>query len=152
MIICLAPDRLLTSVVNRTIEDMQMAAAGIGSPLKKELSDELFSTLNLASLKAPQITYRHAASQPSRLKGSSAHKKARIAGATPKATRSESESYSTPKWLAVPVILATLPSRQSKVAETIIAMAADSNLPWIEAIMAKKPLNRLAEVNRFGRI
>ena len=60
----------------------------------------------------------------------------RIAGATPKETRSASESNSTPKRLEVPVIRATLPSRPSMKAAMMIATAACSNLRFMAATMA----------------
>lgn len=71
---CFLSEKLLISPANNIIEEIQIAAAGMGSPLKNEPSEEVFSTLNLASRNAPQITYMHAASHPRRPKGSSAHR------------------------------------------------------------------------------
>ena len=82
------------------------------------------------------MTNIKAANHPKRPNGSKDHRKTSIAGATPKATRSASESYSIPNLLVVPVNRAILPSRPSKMAEMIIATAADSYLPFIAAMMA----------------
>src|SRR5512141_2566321 len=101
-----------------------LAAAGMGRPTKRLLSTVLTWTLKRASLSAPQTTNRKAASQPSLPKGFSAHEYMRMPGATPKATRSARESYSTPNLEEVPVNLATLPSRPSKMEETSTQIAA----------------------------
>ena len=122
--------------VNSIKEAIKHAAAGIGSPLKWLICTLLFSTLNLASRNAPHMTYIKAANQPKRPNGSSAHKNARVAGATPKATRSDRESYSIPKWLVVWVKRAIRPSRPSNIADIMIAIAAASYLPCIDAMMA----------------
>jgi len=92
--------------------------------------------LNLASLKAPQITYRKTASQPNLPNDLSDHSKASNPGATPNATRSDRESYSVPNWLVVLVKRAIFPSNPSNIREIRIAMAAASYLPWIAAMMA----------------
>lgn len=150
--ICLEPGSFPRAAAKRTRLAMKQAAAGIGSPLKYLDSIVSFCTLNLASLKAPQTTYMKEASQPSRPNGCRAQRNASSAGATPKATKSDKESYSEPNWLVDRVKRAILPSRVSKIQDTRIAMADASYLVCIAAIMAKNPQNILAEVNRLGRI
>ena len=115
---------------------IKMAAPGIGNPLKWRDSRLSLWVLNLASLKAPQMMYKKTASQPNLPNGFRDHSKASSPGATPKATRSDRESNSTPNWLVVLVKRAIFPSNQSNIAEIRIAMAAASYLPWMAAIIA----------------
>jgi hypothetical protein len=49
------------------------------------------------------------------------------------------------------VILATLPSKPSKIMATNIATAAASNRPFIEETTAKKPENNPAVVSKLGK-
>ena len=67
---------------------------------------------------------------------SSAQVNATNAGATPKATMSDSESYSAPKALWVLVSLATRPSSPSSTMATKMAMAAWEKLPFMALTMA----------------
>ncbi|MNV99917.1 hypothetical protein D3C71_1953440 [compost metagenome] len=67
-----------------------------------------------------------------------AQPKASNAGATPKATMSDSESYSAPKALWVLVIRATRPSRPSSTIATKMAMAA--NAKYLLALTASPAL------------
>ncbi|MCY1447169.1 hypothetical protein D3C76_1364850 [compost metagenome] len=64
--------------------------------------------------------------QPTLPMSPKAQPKASNAGATPKATMSDSESYSAPKALWVLVMRATRPSRPSSTIATKIAMAANA--------------------------
>src|SRR5271169_6076163 len=105
-------------------EDKIVAAAGIGIPLKDFEPGAPVCTLKRASLKAPHATNKKAAAHPSLPKGPSAHLYIMIEGATPKATRSDSESSSMPKRVEVLVSRAIQPSRPSKILATTMAQAA----------------------------
>jgi hypothetical protein len=55
-------------------------------------------------------------------------------GATPKATKSDRESYSEPNLLVVFVILAILPSKPSKTKAIKMGAAAIQKSPFMDAI------------------
>ncbi|MOA45572.1 hypothetical protein D3C78_1679790 [compost metagenome] len=80
----------------------------------------------------------------------SAHSNATRAGATPKATMSDRESYSAPKALCVLVRRATRPSSPSRTMATKMAMAALENCPLMALMIAYRPVKSAAVVNRFG--
>ena len=71
------------------------------------------------------------AAHPRRCSGCSPHRNVSIAGATPNEITSASESNSTPKALAVPVIRAMRPSSMSSTTATPMNGAATSNSPRI---------------------
>jgi len=80
--------------------------------------------LNRASRIAAAETKRNPAAHPSRPRGDNPQANDRIAGATPKETRSASESSSTPKSLVAFAIRATAPSRKSTTSAMTMANAA----------------------------
>ena len=80
-----------------------------------------------ASRIAAAVRNRNPASHPSRPSGWSPHENERIAGAMPNEITSASESNSTPKSLAEPVIRAMRPSRMSSTIANPIKGAAVSN-------------------------
>src|ERR1700690_3627043 len=106
------------------IDDRIIAAPGIGIPLKALDPGAPVWTLKRASLSAPQATKRNEAAQPSLPKGIRVHLYIITAGATPKATRSDKESSSTPNLVEVLVRRAIQPSRPSKIVAIIMAHAA----------------------------
>src|SRR5450759_2836646 len=107
-----------------TIDERTAAAPGMGMPLKALEPVDPVCTLKRASRRAPQATNRKAAAQPSLPKGIRVHLYIITDGATPKATRSDRESSSTPKRVDVLVRRAIQPSRPSKIIAIMIAQAA----------------------------
>ena len=116
------------------------AAPGLGMPMKNRLSAVgSMVVLNRASRIAAQATQRKHTSHPSQSNWSRPREnrvKATSAGARPKLTRSESESYCTPNSLCVPVSRATRPSMPSSSAATNTAMDASSKRPPMPASIA----------------
>src|SRR5208337_421598 len=106
------------------IEDKIVAAAGIGIPLKAFEPGAPVCTLKRASLNAPHATNKKAAAHPNLPKGPRAHLYIIMEGATPNATRSESESSSIPKRVEVLVRRAIQPSRPSNILAITMAQAA----------------------------
>src|SRR5438874_6008371 len=88
--------------------------------------------LKRASRIEPHTTNRNEAIHPRRWKSASPQEYASTARATPKETRSASESYSAPKRDAELVSRAMRPSNRSRTAATKIRIAAVSNVPRIE--------------------
>jgi len=74
----------------------------------------------------------------------------RVAGATPNATISASESNSTPNLLVVCVSLAILPSKPSNISERKINQADFSKSPLIAAVIDITAVKIDAAVKRFG--
>src|ERR1700690_1871800 len=107
-----------------TTDARMVAAAGIGIPLNAFDPGAPVCTLNRARRKAPHATKRKAAAQPTLSKGDSTHLNIIMLGATPNATRSESESSSMPNLVDVFVRRAIHPSRPSKILAITIAHAA----------------------------
>ena len=80
---------------------------------------------------AAAVRNRKPAAHPRRPSGCSPHENDRIAGAMPNEMTSASESSSTPKALAVPVIRAMRPSSMSSTIAKPMNGAAVSNCPPI---------------------
>src|SRR4030095_15098342 len=76
---------------------------------------------------------------------------ARPGRATPKDTRSASESYSSPNSEVECVRRAIRPSRPSRTPAAMMSTAAISKFPWIEYQSERYPQNRLPTVKRVGR-
>src|SRR5215831_12197308 len=119
---------ILLSLASQTKPATSAAAAGLGRPWKKRLSTTWMFVLNRASLKAAATQNTRAGIHPTRPSSFSAHSYTTSAGAAPKHTMSESESYSAPKALCVCVSRATRPSSPSRIIATKIAAAAFSKL------------------------
>jgi hypothetical protein len=88
--------------------------------------------LNRASRIAAALTNTNPEKVPSRPSGDRPHANERIAGATPNEMTSASESSSTPKSLAVPVIRAIRPSSMSSTTAKPMNGAAVSKSPRSE--------------------
>src|SRR5271154_4884404 len=75
-----------------------------------------------------------------------------MAGATPKDTRSASESYCSPNSEVECVIRAMRPSRPSRTPAAMISAAASSKVPRMEHQIERYPQKRLPTVKSVGRM
>src|SRR4051812_14400320 len=132
------------------------AAPGLGMPMKYRLSAVgSMVVLNRASRIAAQATHRKQAIQPNGSKASRPRENnvnAVTAGASPKETRSASESNCRPNGVTAPTSRATAPSVMSKSTDRPMNTVARVYSPRIETSIAAKPQNMLPRVNRLGRV
>lgn len=120
-------------------------AAGMGNPLKYPM---VGLTLNLANLNAPIVGKRINAKEV-KIDGAAMEWNS-SAGATPKLTISAKESNTTPNSLFTFNVLATLPSRRSKIAEKKIKTDATSKKPLILQVIDRTPHKKFPIVNKLG--
>jgi hypothetical protein len=113
-------------VDKKTAEATKPAAAGLGRPSNRRRK-RAGETLKRANRRLAQAVYIKASTQPVQPSSCSAPAlKAITAGATPKETVSEIESYSNPKRLVTRAMRAARPSKKSNTIATKIAAAARS--------------------------
>ena len=124
--------------------------AGDGTPSKKlSFQDGAWFelTLNIANLKATQITQIKHKSQPNLPSALNDQKYIIKAGATPKLIMSVNESSSFPTFDVPLINLAILPSKPSIIAAKIIAIIANSNFPSSANLIEVKQI----QTHKIGR-
>jgi len=129
--------------------------AGEGTPSKKLSFQDGFwfeLILNLANLRATQITYTRHNNQPNFPNVFNFQKYIINAGATPKLIMSVNESSSFPTFEVPLINLAIRPSRPSNKAANRIATIANSNFPSSANLIEVKPIQTPIKVSMLGKI
>src|SRR5271165_5365104 len=133
-----------------------IAPAGAGMPTKKLSRQAGWSgsssiTLKRASLSAQAMAKRSVTTQPKLLTAWRSATNRTIAGATPKSTKSASESSSAPNRDVPLSARAIRPSRPSRTAAPAMALTAQSIEPSMARRMAVRPRQSASSVTMLGR-